>query len=372
VLIGTRLPDMEGEALGRLIKADARLHQAVLLYLATTGQQGDGRRIHQAGFAAYLLKPLRNADLLDAMAVAWDGRSTAPRPALITRHSLAEARAAVRAATETAPKAPPRAAPAQARVLLVEDNAVNQRLALRLLEKLDCRADLAVNGREALEILATQPYDLVFMDCQMPELDGYEATRLIRASDTPAARVPIVAMTANAMRGDREKCLAAGMDDYLSKPIKADDLGRLLERWAGRPHAPGPGGGAAPAEPPDVSFDRETVDQLRAYDSSGTLVAELCRLFLQETPRRLEDLATAAEANDPERTGFAAHALKSTCWILGARRMGLLATELERQGNAGQLESPLDRVAELAHEFEQLRPVYEAELEAALARGPTT
>ncbi len=369
-LIATRLPDMDGEGLGRLLKADARNHRSVLLYLATTGQPGDGRRIHEAGFAAYLLKPLRNADLLDALAHAWNGRDTVPRPALITRHFLAEARAATRPEPGVAGPHPPRSAPAQARVLLVEDNAVNQRLALRLLEKLECRADLAGNGREALEMVAKLPYDLVFMDCQMPEVDGYEATRLIRASDTPAARVPIVAMTANAMRGDREKCLAAGMDDYVSKPIKADDLGRMLERWAGRRRSADTGAGAPAAEPSAVGFDQEAVNQLKMYDNSGTLVAELCRLFLQETPRRLEDLATAAEADDPERTGFSAHALKSTCWILGARRMGLLATELERQGNAGRLEGAMDQVAELAHEFAQLRPMYEAELEAALARGP--
>lgn len=364
VLIGTHLADTEGEALGRRIKADPRLKRTVLLYLATTGQAGDARRLGGAGFAAYLLKPLRNADLLDAMAHAWHHRD-AVRPPLITRHSLAEARAAHRPGSPAAP----RVAPSQVRVLLVEDNTINQRLTLRLLEKLECRADLANNGREGLEMLARQHYDLVFMDCLMPELDGYQATRQLRASDTAFARVPVIAMTARAMRGDREKCIEAGMDDYVAKPIKADDLARMLERWAGRRRMAGPGSPSPAGAEPSMSLDQEAINQLKAYDPSGSLVAELCRLFLRDTPRRLEEIAAAVEAGNPAGTGFAAHALKSSCGILGARRLGNLAKELERQGNQGVLEAGRQQVVALTREFEELRPVYEAELEAALARG---
>lgn len=368
VLIGTRLSDIEGEALGRRIKSDPRLKRTVLLYLATTGQPGDARRLHGAGFSAYLLKPLRNADLLDAMAHAWHNRE-ASRPPLITRHSLAEARAANRSEEERHTPSAARMPISQARILLVEDNAINQRLVLRLLEKLECRADLANNGREALQMLARQPYDLVFMDCQMPELDGYDATRQIRSSDTGFARVPVIAMTARAMRGDREKCIEAGMDDYVSKPIKAEDLARMLERWSGHRRMGEMGAGGGNGDRAAGSFDQDAMDQLKAYDPSGSLVAELCRLFLRDTPQRLDDIASAVEANDAARTGFTAHALKSTCWILGARRLGNLAKELERQGLGGVLEDATRHVAELSQEFEQLRPFYEAELEAALARG---
>jgi PAS domain S-box-containing protein len=368
VLIGTRLSDADGESLGRRIKTDPRLNRTVLLYLATTGQAGDARRISGAGFAAYLLKPLRNADLLDAMALAWHHRE-ATRAPLITRHLLAEARAAHRSDGESKPSPAPRVALSQLRILLVEDNAINQRLTLRLLEKLECRADLATNGREALLMLARQSYDLVFMDCQMPELDGYQATRQIRSSDTAFARVPVIAMTARAMRGDRELCLEAGMDDYVSKPIKGDDLARMLERWGGRGRMMEAGAPKEAEGQPSGSFDQNAMDQLKASDPSGSLVAELCRLFLRDTPRRLEEIASAVEAADPAQAGFAAHALKSTCWILGARRLARLATELERQGVAGVLEQPREQVAELNREFEGLRPAYEAELEAALARG---
>ncbi len=365
VLIGHRLTDMDGETLGRLIRADGRFGDAILVYLAVTGQPGDGRRLHQAGFAAYLVKPLRNADLLDALARAWTDRHL-PQAELITRHSLAEARAAQRSEMPAADRAP---AERHARVLLVEDNAVNQRLALRLLEKADCQAVVAGNGREALERLQGEAFDLVLMDCQMPEMDGYEATRQLRAMGGTLAHLPVIAMTANAMRGDREKCLAAGMDDYLSKPIKAEELTRLLSRWAGGRHREAGGVETAGGHSPDESRDENALDQLKAYDPSGTLVADLCRLFLQETPRRLNEMAQAAEAGDVERIGFAAHTLKSTCWIIGARRMGQIALDLEDQAGAGKLVRPREQVAELAQEFDRLRPGYEAELDAALARA---
>ncbi|MFN8651639.1 MAG: response regulator [Gemmatimonadales bacterium] len=369
VLTGHQLSDMQGETLGRLIKADGRLADTIMVYLATTGQPGDGRRLFEAGFAVYLVKPLRHADLLDAIARAWADRDST-RPELITRHLLAETRAVHR--NEGTKPAPAPASARPARVLLVEDNAVNQRLALRLLEKLECQAELAGNGREALAQLQAGTFDLVLMDCQMPEMDGYEATRQIRLLGEPLAKTPVIAMTANAMRGDREKCLAAGMDDYLSKPIKAEDLGRMLARWSD-----GRDGKLSAAETTAVleangSLDLDALAQLKTYDPSGALVAELCRLFLQETPRRLQEITQAAEANDAERTSFIAHALKSTCWILGARRMGQIALELELQGNAGVLASPREQVAELAREYELIRPGYEAELDAALARGGVT
>jgi CheY-like chemotaxis protein len=251
-------------------------------------------------------------------------------------------------------------------VLVVEDNPVNQRLTVRLLEKLGCRTDVAANGRAAVERLAGLSYDLVFMDCQMPELDGYEATRLIRASATPAARVPIVAMTANAMRGDRERCLAAGMDDYLSKPIKPSDLSRMLERWCPIDRSES---GADAAQPASGPIERRALEQLRAYDPSGSLLTELCRLFLQQTPPRLADLAAAAEQGDFARLGFVAHTVKGACWILGARQMGELAADLEQQATAGAVRGAGEQVSRLVREFEVVRPAYERELKTAAAEA---
>ena len=366
-LLTAELPDMEGEALGRLIKADLRLHPTVLVYLTSQGHPGDGRRIHDTGFAAYLVKPLRQDDLADAMSEAWAGRADEPPRPLITRHSLAEARAATTPAMAVAAR---RAMPA--RVLLVEDNAVNQKLATRLLEKLGCRVDIAGNGREAVSQLVTFPYDLVFMDCQMPELDGYEATRLIRASQTPAARIPIVAMTANAMRGDREKCLEAGMDDYVAKPIRAVDLAAMLERWVTAREEPAARGLVGEQDGAGEAVEPSPLEQLRAYDESGgsRLVEDLCRIFLSDMHRRLLDLDDAAAGRDAHRVHLIAHTVKGAAWLVGARRMGLAAEALEQHAKDGVLRRAGEEAARLRREFERVRPIYEHALAAAASGAP--
>jgi signal transduction histidine kinase/CheY-like chemotaxis protein/HPt (histidine-containing phosphotransfer) domain-containing protein len=366
VLLTGELPDMEGETLGRLIKADARLHTTVLLYFATHGRPGDGRRIHEAGFAAYLLKPCRQDDLEDGLALAWQLRHEESPAPLITRHSLAEGRAA----EHPVPPAVVRVRETPVRVLLVEDNAVNQKLGVRLLEKLGCRVDLAANGREGVEMIATLPYDVVFMDCQMPEMDGYDATRLVRASETRVARVPIVAMTANAMRGDREKCIEAGMDDYIAKPIRRDDLAAALERWvaAGRTRTASPPGTRRTGE--FEAVEMSPLDQLRAYDVSGgsKLVEELCRLFLADTPIRISALADAVDRGDMEQVHLIAHTVKGAAWLVGARQMGAVAEVLEEQSAKGLLRRAPEQAVRLQMEFDRIRPFYERAF-AAAARG---
>jgi CheY-like chemotaxis protein len=172
---------------------------------------------------AVLRKPVRQSQLFHALASAWAARREAARSGGNPR-------------AEPNPKEPQRVVTGQfsaanGRVLVVEDNIVNQKVACLLLERLGMRTDVAANGREAVEMSALVPYRLVLMDCQMPELDGYEATREIRRRDGPARPVPVIAMTADAMAGSRERCLAAGMDDYISKPVKLDDLREVLSRW---------------------------------------------------------------------------------------------------------------------------------------------
>jgi CheY-like chemotaxis protein len=222
---------MDGESLGRAIKADPELKETVLLMLTSMGSRGDGSRMKEAGFAAYLTKPVRQAVLFDSLATIWAGRTSAPSAPLVTKHTLVESNAAGGVAALPGSLEPL----LQGRVLVVEDNAVNQKVASRLLEKLGLRVDVAANGAEAVAMIELLPYDVVMMDCQMPIMDGFEATREIRRREGPSGthRV-IVAMTANAMQGDRELCLAAGMDDYLSKPIRAAELALLLGRYLKR------------------------------------------------------------------------------------------------------------------------------------------
>ena len=212
------MPEMDGESLGREIKADSRLKETVLVMVTSWGRKGDATRAKEIGFAGYLVKPIKHSQLLDCLqtvlAKATPSGSDAQKTELVTRHTISEARRKVR-------------------VLLVEDHPVNQKLALRILGKEGVHADAAANGKEALKALEVQSYDLIFMDIQMPEMDGYEATRVIRDPESGVRNhmVPIIAMTAHAMQGDREKCLDAGMNDYISKPIRPEKLGEMIEKY---------------------------------------------------------------------------------------------------------------------------------------------
>ena len=196
-----------------------------MIMLTSHGQRGDAQRFRDAGFSGYLVKPLRASLLIGVVRAAWAAHLQGDRSMFITRHSLAEAHT-----PELDP--PPRDASQAAitlRVLLAEDNLVNQKIATAMLEKMGCRVDLAANGQEVVDMMALMPYDVVFMDCQMPVMDGFEATVAIRQQEEVTnGHVTIVAMTANVMEGDRERCLAAGMDDYLSKPIERSELQRVI------------------------------------------------------------------------------------------------------------------------------------------------
>jgi CheY-like chemotaxis protein len=219
------------------------------------------------------------------------------------------------------------------RVLVVEDNAVNQRVIEAMLDKRGYAVDCAGNGREGLAMLAVGGYGLVFMDCQMPELDGYEATAALRTREAgTGARVPVVAMTAHAMKGDRERCLAAGMDDYLSKPLRPEELDAVLERRLGAPGAVAPG---APAPAPDPS--RALVDEARVRvfrDDYPEIVEQLMALFVDSTPPLLRELRAGAESGDGDAVRRVAHKLKGSCQNIGASGMAARAARLERDADA--------------------------------------
>ena len=227
-------------------------------------------------------------------------------------------------------------------ILVAEDNAVNQKVALRILERLGYRADVAANGLEVLSALRRQPYDVILMDMQMPEMDGLEATRRIRR-DWPWEHVPrIVAMTANAMREDREQCLGAGMDDYVAKPVQVHDLQAALERCiaaSGKrtlvPTAPPPD---RPADEPVL--DPETVEGLRelARESRDTLLQDLVVTFAEDAPKRLSAIRDAIVQHDAAALGRSAHGLKGGCAALGARHMADLCAGLEDMAKEGSLD----------------------------------
>jgi CheY-like chemotaxis protein len=214
---------MGGNPLGKGIKADPQFKDLILVMLTSVGRRGDAEHFRKLGFSAYLTKPVKKAQLFDCLRIVTGETGSVikatPRQ-IITQHSISEDHRK------------------RVRILLAEDNVVNRKIALHILEKkLGYHADVVTNGKEAVESLEKFDYDLVLMDCQMPEMDGYEATGIIRDQDSAVRKhnIPIIAMTANAMKGDREKCLEVGMDDYVAKPINikelADAIDRNLSNW---------------------------------------------------------------------------------------------------------------------------------------------
>jgi PAS domain S-box-containing protein len=220
-ILDMQMPEMDGETLGKEITTDQRITNTLLVMMTSMGYRGDAKRLEKIGFSAYLTKPVKMSKLHDCLATITGANESAVKhrqETIVTKYSLAEYKKQ------------------SVRILLAEDNLVNQKVAVKFIDKLGYKVDVVSNGKEAVALLSKEKYDIVFMDCQMPEMDGYEATVEIRNSESPVIdhRVPIIAMTANAMKGDREKCLAAGMSDYLSKPVKPQELSDMLYKWISR------------------------------------------------------------------------------------------------------------------------------------------
>jgi CheY-like chemotaxis protein len=211
---------IDGFELARNIKADPAIASVQLVFLSNVDFWANGRVVCDTGIAAYLTKPVRQSRLFDCLLGVMNGES-APTPPLPSPAKPAIRRKLVEGEVS----------PAHGRILIVEDNTANQKVALHQIARLGYQADAVANGLEALEALARRPYALVLMDCQMPEMDGFTATAQIRQREGHAQHTPIIALTANAIRGEREKCLAAGMDDYLAKPVKVEELADTLARW---------------------------------------------------------------------------------------------------------------------------------------------
>ena len=362
-ILDMQMPDMDGMELARAIKANPRLRSVRLIMLTSMGQRGDGEEAERAGIEAYLPKPVRQSELrraISAVIGAPAGTRDGGRAPLVTRHSLNEQEARTRA-----------------RLLLAEDNPINQKVAVRMLERLGYRVDVVGNGREAVEALSRGPYGAVLMDVQMPEMDGYEATAEIlrRRAEAPAAvgyRAPVIAMTANAMQGDREMALEAGMDDYLPKPVKFDELAAVLDRWTsseGPDASPDQGEAGQPAagEEDLPILDHTVLDQLRELQEVGEMdiLAELADLFFEDTPARLAVLRGASEVGDAETVRQTAHALKGSCGNLGIRKMAETARLLEEAGRDGDLPAVPGLLDRLEDEFRQTR----AELSALVLKS---
>jgi CheY-like chemotaxis protein len=227
-ILDLMMPEMDGFELARKIKSDPAISKTHLVMLPSYGKRGHGQLARDLEIAAYLQKPVRQLQLYKCLktvvAEASGSSGSGERPAnrLITKHSLRSA---------TLPENKPQSISAKARILVAEDNIVNQKVALSQLKSLGYAAEAVCNGREAVSAIGKQQYDIVLMDCQMPEMDGFEATAEIRKIEGSAKHTTIIAMTAHALEGERDKCLRAGMDDYISKPVKMNVLKETLEQW---------------------------------------------------------------------------------------------------------------------------------------------
>ena len=347
-ILDMQMAGMTGIEVARQIRGDARLAGTRLVLLTSIGERGQAAEAREAGFSGYLNKPVRQSHLHDCLLAVGRGPAPAAPAPLVTRHTLNEARER-----------------SLARVLVVEDNDVNQLVAVRTLEKLGYRVDLAVNGAEALAAVGRGSYAAILMDCQLPGMDGFEATRRLRALEGPLRRSVVVAMTASAMPGDREKCLEAGMDDYVPKPIDPAELDAVLRRWISRAR-PGTSVAADGPEPSATPLDETVLANLRAFEDAGSpgFLKEVIDRFLQGLPRRLTALREASEAEDAKTLERGAHGFKTSCATLGARRMAALCVQIEALARAGSTDGSAELLAALGVESERVREALEGQLVA--------
>ncbi|HET8774313.1 MAG TPA: response regulator [Thermoanaerobaculia bacterium] len=315
VLTDMDLPAMSGLVLARLIKCDKDLAATKIIIITSLSERVETPILRVVGIDECLTRPVKQSSLFDAIATSLAGEA-------FQRARPAERMAPVPMRTDV-------------RVLLAEDNPVNQKVAVRQLEKLGVAADPVANGVEAIEAVSRHDYALVLMDIQMPEMDGFTAARELRRR---GAALPIIALTANALAGDRERCLAAGMDDYLAKPIHETELLRVLRRFL-------------PAQ--STTFDPVTVGRLR--EMGDGFFAEVAKIYLEDAPARLTAIRAAAAASDARALAAAAHAFKSGSGNIGAAEVHQLCAQLEEMGNAGQLSGVPDTVTALEQAFARVQ-----------------
>ena len=347
-LLDYQMPEMDGIALAREIRAVRGAHAPVLILLSSTGQSLASAHA-DAGFAAGLSKPLRLSHLRDRLL-----------------ETIGDQRDA--SAGAVAPAARDVGSPVALRILLAEDNAINQKVALRLLERLGYGADVVGDGRQALARLDHAAYDVILMDVQMPEMDGLEASRAICARWAASERPRIIAMTAEAMQGDRDKCLAAGMDDYIVKPVTLDQLAAALAKCRPLAAATAPETGAAPPVEKQkiaagAALDRDVLDQLREDLGGTAALQQVIRSFLDQTPSVLSALRDAAARADVPSIRRAAHMIKGTSSILGARELSEQCAEIERVGQTGCIGDAGSRVIAVEASYRTIEAALKAEIE---------
>ena len=344
-ILDMQMPEMDGETLGQKIKEDPDLKAVILVLMTSMGRRGDAKRLENLGFAAYLTKPIKQSQLHDCLSTV-TGSQTRPveaKPsAIVTRHSITEDERR------------------RVKILLADDHIVNQKVALGMLKKLGYTADVVGNGNEAVSALKRDPYDIVLMDCQMPEMDGYEATRQIRNSQSaiPNPKIPIVAMTAHAMQGAREECLEAGMDDFISKPVNPRELLRVIEAWVIKPEATREE--IILDKPEAKEKEKDVFDKADLFNrlmDDEDLAKEVIELFLDDIPPKLVAMKKAFNKSDAPLLRDLAHTVKGAAANIGAGAFRDCASRMEQAGKAGNLDKAASLLPQIDEQFKRLENV---------------
>ena len=364
VLLDMQMPGMDGAHIGTLILGNKQLTNTRLVMITSQGRQGDAKKMQKIGFTAYLCKPIRQSELFNALLQVAGVESNDANKRLITRYTSREQKQKQFVG----------------RVLVVEDNITNQQVAQGMLEKLGLYVDVVANGQEAVQALEKLSYDIVFMDCQMPIMDGYTATKKIRSqpSLTHVRAVPIIGLTANAMRGDRDICLAAGMDDYISKPVDPSRLRQALARWL-----------------PDYHYQNKTQESINQSDTVNschssnnnntnettpielvfdyvalrsrlmddeTLMRTVAESFFIDMPKQIGQFELAVDADNIEKATAQAHKIKGGSANMGGMALSAFALQMEQAGKAGDLKVIREGSERMKQNFEQLKIAIEEKL----------
>jgi CheY-like chemotaxis protein/HPt (histidine-containing phosphotransfer) domain-containing protein len=332
------MPQMDGEVLGRRIKDDPEITGTALVMLTSIGKRGDVARLKEIGFEAYLTKPVKQSELYDCLAEVLtkrEGGRCSKYKSIVTKHSLFESKKR------------------NSRILIAEDNSVNRKMTHKIIEKFGFLADTVVNGEEAVSAFEKGHYNLILMDVQMPRKDGLEATQAIRLKEKETGgHIPILAMTAHAMKGDRERCLKAGMDDYISKPVRPQNLAQTINKYL-----PGQDYGIKrkhlkAARPEKDIFDRRALKEL--LDGDEDLFKEIIEDFMDDLPLQLKHLKEALAENNVKIVRQKAHTIKGASSSIRAWAINSLALALENAAKKENLTQVRALVEKLEDEVEYL------------------
>jgi len=350
MVLDSQMPGMDGFTLIKKLKENDSLRETTVIMLTSAGRRGDAAKCRELGISGYLVKPVKQADILDAVMLALGRpRTVKGETAVITLHTLREAREILK-------------------ILLAEDNPVNQKLAAKILERRGYSVAIAENGAAAVALWEKEPFDLILMDVQMPEMDGFEATARIREKEKALGRhTPIVAMTAHALKGDRERCLEAGMDGYVAKPIQREELFAAIEKATSSKTdepatAAAPSGTAGEAGAPPIDVEAA----LRRFEGDREFLMELLGEFLDYVPGEVQVLRECRENGDSKRFERSAHSIKGAAANLEVEALRAAALKLEEAGREGRMGSSEELVAQLEQEYGRLKTYFAGMKDAVL------